>query len=476
MPRTKGIQSRVVRSEHVDWRTFEFLQGDSFKELSKEAYERLKASVLGNGFLEPFKVWQPKRSKTLYCLDGFHRCKVLAAMEQEGHHIPEKLPADFIDCKNQSEAAKLVLIYSSIYAHITDEGLYEFQALHELDIEALVAEIDIPEIDIDKFIQGWLRDDENELNAKQTIQERFIVPPFSVLDTRQGYWQQRKAAWDRLIGDHGETREKALYRGNSKAETHLKIAGIRSVSLLDAVLAEISVRWFSPDKGKVFDPFAGDTVFGFVAGYCGRQFTGIELRPEQADANNERVRKHKLKAKYICDDGRNVDKHLRAGSQDMLFSCPPYFNLERYSKLENDASNQKSYADFLEILREAFSKGIAALKKDRFAVIVVGDIRDERGYYRGFPQDVVRIFAAEGMALYNDIILLNVAGRAGMKVDGQFTTYRKVVKVHQNVLVFYKGDVKAVKRNFGAIDIAGDEDNIRSFITTPEESNASTDV
>lgn len=31
--------------------------------------------------------------------------------------------------------------------------------------------------------------------AHRTLAERFIVPPFSVLDARQGYWQERKRAW-----------------------------------------------------------------------------------------------------------------------------------------------------------------------------------------------------------------------------------------------------------------------------------------
>ena len=31
--------------------------------------------------------------------------------------------------------------------------------------------------------------------ARATLAERFLVPPFSVLDARQGYWQTRKAAW-----------------------------------------------------------------------------------------------------------------------------------------------------------------------------------------------------------------------------------------------------------------------------------------
>ena len=31
--------------------------------------------------------------------------------------------------------------------------------------------------------------------ARRTLAERFGVPPFSVLDARQGYWQERKRAW-----------------------------------------------------------------------------------------------------------------------------------------------------------------------------------------------------------------------------------------------------------------------------------------
>jgi hypothetical protein len=31
--------------------------------------------------------------------------------------------------------------------------------------------------------------------ARETLAERFLVPPFSVLDARQGYWQERKRAW-----------------------------------------------------------------------------------------------------------------------------------------------------------------------------------------------------------------------------------------------------------------------------------------
>ena len=35
----------------------------------------------------------------------------------------------------------------------------------------------------------------SQQEARKTLAERFVVPPFSVLDARQGYWQDRKRAW-----------------------------------------------------------------------------------------------------------------------------------------------------------------------------------------------------------------------------------------------------------------------------------------
>lgn len=56
-------------------------------------------------------------------------------------------------------------------------------------------------------------------------------------------------------------------------------------SIFDPVLCELAYRWFSPPGGKVLDPFAGGSVRGIVAAALGRHYTGIDLRPEQVEAN-----------------------------------------------------------------------------------------------------------------------------------------------------------------------------------------------
>lgn len=159
-----------------------------------------------------------------------------------------------------------------------------------------------------------------------------------------------------------------------------------------------------------------------------------------------------MSAKYINDDGQNIAKHLEKNSQDLIFSCPPYFDLEKYSDLPNDASNQ-DYQGFIQILDNAFTGAVKCLKENRFAVIVMSDVRDKKGYYLPICDDITRIFAKNGMYLYNEIILVNVAGTAQIRAAKAMQN-RKVTRVHQEVLVFYKGDVSKIKNDFGNVEVS----------------------
>lgn len=313
------------------------------------------------------------------------------------------------------------------------------------------------------------------------LNDTFVVPPFSIFDSRQGYWQERKKMWRERIGDMGETRTAKLVQSlemrykdlYTRTMKHRKELGInfkeylekyvpedvreredkkvlsQGVSLFDPVLSEICCRWFTPFEGaKMFDPFAGDTQKGLVFGMCGYEFTGVELRQEQVDINNNVIADRDLPVRYICDDGQNVAKYFEPESQDMLFSCPPYYNLEVYSDLKNDASNQGSYEDFLSIIRNAYTAALGCLKENRFAVIVVGDVRNKaNGEYYDFVSDVKRIFREAGAHLYNEIILVEMSSSAALRAAKSMES-RKVCKTHQNVLVFYKGDPANIKQHF----------------------------
>ena len=117
------LKIRVLKQELIDWRSLHWMQGN-LKEMTESQCEKLTHSVLTKNILKAFHVWE--HDGKLWCLDGNHLRKVLELIEQKKlAKIPAKLPADFIDCENEQEAADCVLTYSAVYTSIIDEGLYE---------------------------------------------------------------------------------------------------------------------------------------------------------------------------------------------------------------------------------------------------------------------------------------------------------------------------------------------------------------
>lgn len=243
-------------------------------------------------------------------------------------------------------------------------------------------------------------------------------------------------------------------------ESGLKIAEAGTgTSIFDPVLCELVYKWFCPNGGSILDPFAGGSVRGIVAAYLGCQYVGIDLRQEQVDANMAQAVKivpDKL-PRWIVGDSRQI-KDLAQGEYDLIFTCPPYYDLEVYSDDGRDLSTAQTYDEFLIVYRDIIEQSVSMLKDNRFACFVVGDIRDKQGFYRGFPSHTRAIFEGAGAKFYNDAILITAVGSLPIRVGVQFGGYRKLGKTHQNVMVFYKGDPKAIKRNFGIIEVADLED------------------
>lgn len=293
-------------------------------------------------------------------------------------------------------------------------------------------------------------------NQKTSLCDKFLIPPFSTLDTRQGYWQNRKKMWQTLgikseLGRDATTFNMKDWADKKALEGNLSGNSLPSdTSIFDPVLCEIMYKWFCPNDGKILDPFAGGSVRGIVANTLGYQYVGIDLSEKQVEANYVNAKELLCdfnKLKWINDDSLNVNNYIEDDSVDMIFTCPPYFDLEVYSDKPNDISNMK-FEDFKftyqAILRKAFSK----LKNNRFGIIVIGDVRDKNGFYRNLVDITKQAIVNEEIGFYNDIILLNSLASASLRAESQFSASRKVVKVHQNVLVFYKGNQKEIRNNY----------------------------
>jgi hypothetical protein len=140
-----AVRVRILKTEQINWRELQFIQENDFKDLPLADRHKLKASLVSNNFIEPFYVWESDEGIT-YCLDGKHRTMLLEELINEGVTVPLLLPATFVECIDKKEAAKLVLIYSSVYAKVTPVGFTDFVEFYGLDIDELKQTIDLPGI------------------------------------------------------------------------------------------------------------------------------------------------------------------------------------------------------------------------------------------------------------------------------------------------------------------------------------------
>lgn len=380
--------------------------------------------------------------------------------------------------------------------------------------------------------------------AAGKLSERFLIPPFSILNAREGIWQNRKRAWLSLgikselgrgaetfgsgkpgdLGTDFKAKENHAAPGGSarpacdysnkergdgagkpikKGKTNKLVPGgagansawagqrteavkekyedgnldrkhgigttcdpfrhpgepvdgasATGTSIFDPVLCELVYRWFMPQAGSIFDPFAGGSVRGIVASELGMQYTGIDLREVQIIANRDQAATicKKSHPVWVVGDSRNGLGLITEPSFDLVFSCPPYHDLEVYSDDPRDLSNC-SWDEFGNGYHEIISAACRMLKPDRFAAFVVGDIRGKDGYYRGLPELTTKCFADAGMKLYNTAVLATAVGSLPIRTGRQFSTSRKLGNTHQYLLVYFKGNPANIKKQFPALDL-----------------------
>jgi hypothetical protein len=329
--------------------------------------------------------------------------------------------------------------------------------------------------------------------AAPKLTDKFVVPPFTVLDTRAGYWKERRDQWlsiglrselgrDKgLMMNSGVNGDPKFYTRKAEVEAELgreistkefrtkyydrekEMEGASGslktgTSVFDPLLCEIIVRWFSAPGLKVLDPFAGGAVRGVVSGALGREYTGVELRPEQVEDNRKQAEEilsgafdfGRTPAAPTWHEGDATSlRSMGLDKANLVMTCPPYADLEVYSDDPRDLSTAP-YSTFRAMLRSAMAQSTDLLVKDAFSVWVLGEVRNKKtGFAYGVMKDAIQAAQDCGMHLYNEAILLGSVGTAMLRAAKHVNASRKLERCHQHVLVFAKGDPKKASEACG---------------------------
>ena len=481
----KYIKLKIEDLVPADWN---YKTDDEFKA------EKLKNNIKRNGQIENLIVRELNTGYYEVC-NGNHRLSVfkeLGFKEVVCYNLgkisqiqSQRIAIETNETKFGIDDEKFSNLLRELKDEFSFEDLVDTMPFTENELKMLIdlnGDLNFDNVPFDKKPDNKLVDDETVKQTFGNLTKRFIIPPFSILDTRQGYWLTRKRLWLSLgikseIGrDENLTfnNQKGLLRiKNNNTELNESQLLYSGTSIFDPVLCEIMYKWFCTKGGKILDPFAGGSVRGIVAAILDFDYTGIDLRNEQIENNKEQldyIDKNYLdlsldlknekdfltkKPNWIVGNSLNVDNlynEKEKGKVDFIFSCPPYFDLEKYSDNKEDLSNL-SWETFKNQYKEIIKKSCNLLKDNRFACFVVSEVRDNKGVYRSFVDFTKECFKDIGLSFYNELILINPVGTLPIRITRQFNSLRKIGKCHQNVLIFYKGDINKIKDNFEDLNL-----------------------
>ncbi len=267
------------------------------------------------------------------------------------------------------------------------------------------------------------------MTGQPRLISRYLKFPDSVIDRRSGAWKALRSRWSHLT-DIG--RDNVLYAPSHHEVGHQLNAYSGGASRFDPALAHLLVHWYSKPGDTVIDPFAGGPIRGMVATELERDYHGIDLNATQVAINQ---------AAHPAHVGLWAATNATAWNPtaaDLVLTCPPYGDLERYSDDPADLSTME-WSVFCAAVTEVAARTIAALRPDRYAVWVVSDIRDRHGQLRDLPGHVVHAHQAAGAIWLDDLIVIDPIGAGRLRAKRPFIRSRKTLRTHQRVLVFCTG-------------------------------------
>ena len=126
----------------------------------------------------------------------------------------------------------------------------------------------------------------NTIENNPLLRDKFIEPPFSILDTKSGNWQRRKKLW-RKLGIKSElgrfTKGSSSYDSLNRkkySESVSKIASVgKTASIFDPALCEIIYHWFCPKGGDIlqFGCGVGVTIEKLCELYGDKRVYGYDI-------------------------------------------------------------------------------------------------------------------------------------------------------------------------------------------------------
>jgi hypothetical protein len=383
----------------------------------------------------------------------------------------------FMTFQDNREVGEFCLLQSVIRPDLYSPELYkamveEVMECNEAGLPMLMttnpkSKFETPELFTDLGFDTYLKASgfEYMLNGDKSYQRLKTLAHITmtnVWNSTKGDWIRLKKEWNEKITLAGEgagvanpayaTREGCWQGEQGFANVVTGRSHNGNASVLDPVACEVILRMFTPNGGRVYNPFGGGVQFGFVAGASGYEYLASEIRQNQCDANNAICAGLTAEAKWVQEDSSTYSP---TKSYDLVFTCPPYYRVEKYvdydgTPPEGEINSMGTYDEFRDTLFAGYKVALESLNPNRFIVVMTGDSRGAGGGYHCHEAETELFFKDQGLVVYNKIIYLE-AEFTRLAQAKKTLNFRKFPKREQRIIVAFKGDPDSIRDEFPSI-------------------------
>ena len=265
----------------------------------------------------------------------------------------------------------------------------------------------------------------------------------------KSFWEYNRGNnIDKLVDDI-----KSYDHNKVKQEDFLKAGRGSFLSKFNSEYAKRIIEMWTKEDDFIVDPFAGRSSRPLVSTLLGRNYVGFDVVNDNLKEAKEQYDKLKQDRKLghlklIHNSSEDIDKHLHGDVADMIMTCPPYFNIEKYESVDGQLTDIKLYEEFLQTYKIILDKCGHILKPGCFFVVVLANFRIDGKFY-DFCGDTKDILKKQKLLTYHDEIILEMSPAKRHPLYTQAITNLNCLKTHEYCLVFRKEDSKEnlIKRN-----------------------------
>jgi len=215
------------------------------------------------------------------------------------------------------------------------------------------------------------------------------------------------------------------------------------LSTFPPALAKRIVLFYSNKGDTVLDPCAGHNSRMQVTYELERNYIGYDISKEFMEFN-EKIKAEITgggsqslmftpKNSIVLKEKSSEKLDEEDNSINMVYTSPPYWDLEYYGEEEGQIGYNHTYEEFLGGLGRIVNECYRVLKSDSYCIFNVNDFR-KNGVMYTYHSDVIDLFKKAGFKMH-DVIIVEWASAMGACFASQVEERKITAKSHEYLII-----------------------------------------